>query len=251
MNPWLTEAKKADAFQTVFKTIDDQGRDIFLDWSHADIQSQKLSEFKQSICGMASEILAPAETEFLRTHPEALSQELFLKSCAPFFEKGLEFVDWKGVEDTIKTTIKQFYSMDLSKFGAQVIEPLLNDVYFLVKAKERENTLGFLMGAITPSLPYGFVKIIQVAVIPEEKNRGLEKALLSLLLKIIPEIKCLFLFVRPTNEKDLNTYLSLGFIEDQKPFQDPNHKINTKHLQPLKYQVDISNVLQNAEKNLI
>lgn len=251
---WLAYVKKTKAgnSQGVFKTFDEHGTQVILEWTQTDIQSPKLAEFKQSICETASEILAPVEVQFLRAYPQAVSQELFLKPCAPFFEKGPESVNWKIVEETIKSTIKQFYLADLSKFGIEVIRPLLEDVYFLVLAKEEatKKILGFLMCSITPALPYGDVKVINLGLVPKERNRGLDKILMGSLLKIIPDVKRLFLFSRPTNDHEREAYQSMGFVKDQSPIQDSNHKINPNHLTTFEYKVEKSEILQNVAKSL-
>lgn len=235
---WLAQVKETSAQQGTFQT-----QHTSLDWLQTDILSPKLAAFKQTICELASSILAPAETQFLRAVPKAVSQELFLRPCAPLFEKGE--VDWVRVEETIRATIKQFYLMDLSKFGSEVIKPLLDDRYFLVAARNRDGQLsGFLMAAITPALPQGNVKVISTGV----KERGLDKILMSSLLKIIPDIKRLFLFTRPTNIADLEIYRSMGFTQDRNPFQDPNHQMNTEYLIPLEYRMEHSDILQNTVK---
>lgn len=134
---WLKHAKEAAAInpQGRFETAQEHGREVTLEWALTDILSLQLALFKQSISTLACDLFAPIEVQFLRAYPNAVSQELFLRSCAPLFEKGAEAVDWTLVEETIKSTIKQFYLMDLSKFPPEVIKPLLDDLYFFVAAK--------------------------------------------------------------------------------------------------------------------
>lgn len=220
-----------------FVAQDDKGMSVILEWSQTDILSPDLATFKKEVCEIASDTLAPIEVQFLRVHPYAVSQELFLKPCAPLFEKGLEFVNWKMVEEMIASTIKQFYLADLSKFGTEIIKPLLKDIYFSMKVRDKktEKILGFLICAITPALPKGDVKIINLVILPTEQSRGLDKLLLNLVLKIIPGIKRLFIFIRPTNDHDLKRYRSLGFTQNLNPIQDPNHKVNMEFLTLMEY----------------
>src|SRR5581483_1482142 len=166
---------------------DNSGIPILVEWYQTDIQSPVLVAFKKNICELASQILAPIEVQFLRAFPQAASQELFLKPCTPFFERGVEDVNWSEVEEKIKSTIKQFYLTDLSKFGAHVIKPLLDDIYIFATAKEKISgkLLGFFMSSITPALPYGSVKVINLGISENERNRGLDRLLLSSLFKII------------------------------------------------------------------
>ena len=225
---------------------------LILEWIKTDITSEELAEFKKDISEIADHALAPIEIEFLRTYPEAVTQELFLMPCAPLFKEGVEGVDWKLVEHRIQETIKQFYLTDIKSFGADMIKPLLDDVYYLVKIKEsgREQILGFAMFAITPELPYGDVKIIQVAVTQEGSNQEVDKWLMSSIFALIPDIKRLFVFLRPTNESALRIYCSLDFAEDKNGFQDPNHMVNMDYLRLLDYKSDRKKILQIIAEGL-
>jgi ribosomal protein S18 acetylase RimI-like enzyme len=108
----------------------------------------------------------------------------------------------------------------------------LDDVYFFATLKNKEDhLLGFMMFAVTPALPFGDIKVINLLV----RNPGLEKTLLSSIFSLIPQAKRIFLFVRPTNKNALQIYYALGFTQDLQPFQDPNHKIDTKYLLALEY----------------
>ncbi|MDP1836562.1 MAG: hypothetical protein Q8K75_11635 [Chlamydiales bacterium] len=224
--------------------------DVILEWSMAGILSAQLATFKTLTAELASQLLAPIETQFLRAHPEAASQELFLRSCAPLLEQGAEGVDWTQVENTIAGTIKQFYTMDLSKFGAEVIKPLLDDIYFMIAAKEESSgqLLGFLMASITPALPTGSLKVINL-VAPIE-HAYLNGALLSALFKIIPDLQRLFTFARPTNEADLRTLQFLGFSPDANPISDPVHKVNLSYLTQLEYKAADADILQKRALTL-
>lgn len=229
------------------------GNSLILEWKKTDITSQNLADFKRNISEIASLALAPIEMQFLRTYPEAVTQELFLMPCAPLFASGIEAVDWNLVDKTIQGTIKQFYQTDLSTFGADIIKPLLDDVYFIVSIKESkgEQILGFAMFAITPELPCGDVKVIQVAVAQDGDNRELDKLLMSTIFAIIPDTKRLFTFVRPTNEYALRTYSSWGFAENKNGFQDPNHKVNMEYLRLLDYKAERNKMLQKIAEGLL
>ena len=223
-----------------------------LEWMKTDIQSPYLAAFRRYICEMACESLAPVEVEFLRQYPEAVNREIFLVGCAPFFAQGPQAVDWEAVEEKIKSTIKQFYLADISSFGIEVIKPLLNDVYCFatLRNEETKKLLGFTLFSITPALPYGDIKIINLVVDPSQKNQGLETLLLSMIFKIIPKAKRLFLFNRPTDTESLQMYQSLGFNVSKKPNQDPNHQVNPNYLILLEYQANQSDGLQKVAEKL-
>lgn len=254
-SPWLSCVKERSAANESrkFTAKDKFGKPVILEWKKTDIQSPDLAAFKKNVCDLACQALAPIEVQFLQAYPHAVSQEIFLKPCASFFEKGVDAVDWELVKEKIQSTIRQFYLTDLSTFGAAVIKPLLDDVYFLVTVKDREGEklLGFTMLAITPALPFGNVKLINIAIIPEEKDRGLEQLLMSSIFNIIPQVNRIFLGTRPTNDRAIEMYRSWGFTQDLNPVQDPKHKINTEYLIVLEYKADQSSILQKSAEALV
>ena len=228
---WLSCVK-----QSIPESFAIQDGDLRIEWKSSGILSEELASFKQSIADIAARHLAPIEVTFLKAYPDAVHHEMFLQPCSPLFAEGLEKVDWSLVEQTIQNTIKQFYLADLSKFGAAMIEPLLNDVYLFATLKNKENEiLGFMLCSVTPALVEGDVKLINFLVIDQERNRGLGKLLFSSLFKVLPEIKRVFCFARPTNASGLELYESLGFTTNLPPIEDPNHKVNTNYLTQLQY----------------
>ncbi|HSW72148.1 MAG TPA: hypothetical protein VLG44_01915 [Chlamydiales bacterium] len=208
---------------------------MILEWKKTDILSKDLAEFKKNVCELACNTLVPKEVKFLQVFPQAVTQEMFLRPCAPLFDKGIENVDWAKVSDTIHSTMKQFYLADISTFGESLLKPLMQDVYYLVSIKEKEELLGFAMFAVTPALPSGHVKLINLAVLPKVKE--LDKLLMNSIFKILPESKTVFLYTRPTNTEDIQSYLSWGFKKDASPVNDPNHKVNNDYLLYLEYTI--------------
>lgn len=251
---WLTYINETAANNRggTFEAMDNTGTPVILEWKKTDIISPDIAVFKQNICEIACRDLADIEVQFLQTNPQAVSEELFLKPCAPFFDKGFESVNWEAVKEKIQSTVRQFYLTDLSSFGPEVIKKLLDDVFIFVsiKDKETEKLHGFIMLSATPALPYGDIKMINMVLIPEGQNRGLDQLLLSTIFKIIPQTKRIFLMTRPTNDKTLRSYSKIGFTQDLNPFQDPNHKVNMEYLVLLEYKAERSNNLQNIADNL-
>jgi ribosomal protein S18 acetylase RimI-like enzyme len=256
----------------------------------ADIKSPALAAFKKEICDFASGLTAETESAFARVHPEAVGQEHFLAACAPLFEKGFEQVDWQAVRDTIKKTVTDFYHMDISSFGEEVLKPLMADLWFFATIKSvnggvREKLgpqnahpavpavacegwepvegskgangkpktgelLGFVQFAVTPALAQGEVKLMQVTVAPSARDRGLEQLLLGLIFKLIPGTKRLFTGVRPTNIVALEQLHACGFVPDMQSAQDPNHPINPDCWTGLQYISEQSKLVQDAGERL-
>lgn len=234
---WLAYAKEAIEGQATISNS------FILEWKKGDILSPELARFKSDLSDVAAEKLSRSELDFLKANPEAASSELFLRACQPFLEVGVENADWDAIQETIRSSVKQFYLADLSKFGSDIIKPLLNDVYFFATARkvDEKELLGFLLFSITPALPFGDVKVINFFI---EEDVNLPKILMSLVFKILPRTRRIFLYARPTDSAALDMYTSMGFGKDESPFQDPAHKINPKYLTALDYRIEKSTILQ-------
>ncbi len=252
---WLTSvhAETASKKAGQFAATDATGRPVILEWKITDILSPDLAAFKKNVSDLAAQTHADSEVQFLHAHPEAVSQDGFLKACAPLFANGLEAVDWQQVEATIQLIYKQFYLMDIASFGADIIKRIADDLYFFATIKEAsgsEKILGFMMYAITPAFAYGDIKLIKLALAPSELGHGLGELLVSSIFKVIPQVKRIFSVVRPTDEHALQEYLSWGFVQDSNPVQDPNHPINLSYWTVLEYKTDQSDTLQTIAKTL-
>lgn len=243
---WLTYAKTASAVDGKVLAIDEKGQRLVLEWKRADILSQDLAAFKKNLSSLAAEKLSKTELAFLKANPEAASSELFLRSCKSLLES--DNVDWHAIQEIIKTSVKQFYLADLSKFGPDIIKPLLDDIYFCVTTRflDEKEPVGFLLFSITPALPFGDVKVINFFMREDNSSADLKNILMGMIFKILPQTKRIFLFARPTDLAALEMYATMGFEKDESPFQDPNHKINYQYLIPLEYKIESSKILQRT-----
>lgn len=125
---WLAYAKTASALEGKAYAAGENGRSFILEWKRSDILSPNLAAFKKDLSDLAAEKLSESELAFLKANPESASSELFLRACKPLLDKGVENADWQAVQEAIKSSVKQFYLADLSKFGPEMIKPLLNDI---------------------------------------------------------------------------------------------------------------------------
>jgi len=235
-----------------FTAQDKTGKTVVLEWHKTNILSPELALFKKEMCDLAAQVTAHIEIQFLQVHPEAVTSGGFFRDCEPLFAQGLDNVNWHRVQQTIQSTIKQFYLMDMVQFGQEIINKLIDDVYFFVSVKDQktQNCLGFMMTAITPALPKGDIKLINVVVNQQKQDRGLEQLLMSSIFEVLPEIKRIFTMIRPTNESANTVFESCGFVQDLNPIQDPNHPINKEQMLIMEYKADQSVVLQQTAKTL-
>lgn len=252
---WLNSVKSiiADKKSGQYLTQDENNNSVAIEWHITNILSPELATFKKNVSDLSSQVTAAMEVELLHQRPEAIHTGGFLKACEPLFAQGPDLVDWQMVEKTLQAHIKQFYLMDMSQFGQAVISMLINDIYFFASAKDQKtgNLLGFIMSSITPALPYGDIKIINIVVAPNAQATGLEKLLVSALYKSIPIIKRMFIITRPTNYMGLDAYEQCGFVQDNNPIQDPNHAIAMEHFVVLEYKTEQSDIIQISANRLI
>lgn len=249
---WLTYAKTVSDAEGRAVAATEKGRVIVIEWKKVDILSPNLAIFKKDLSDLAAEKISESELVFLKAYPEAASSELFLSTCKPLLENGIENVDWHAIKDAIKASVKQFYLADLSKFGSDMIKPLLDDIYFCATARrqDKKEPLGFLLFSITPALPFGDVKVINFFLKENSPNSELRNILMGLVFKILPQTQRIFLFARPTDSAALEMYAFMGFEKDENPFQDPSHKINHQNLVSLDYKIENSEILQRAVKEI-
>ncbi len=247
---WLTYAHELRATQSAGQFFASGGeKPLILDWIMTDILSPDLKKAKENVADLAARVTAADEAAFLKAHPDAALQELFLKPCQELLAQGPEAADWPAIELTIAHTIKQFYCVDMQSFGER-LKPLMNDVLIFVSIKEAQQELGFLIASITPALPDGDVKLITLIVEPTARGRGLEKLLAASLFRLIPKIKRIFTGIRITHREMRTLYESLGFVQDANPFQDPFHKVNNEYFTVLEYKGDRNSLLQTVSNAL-
>lgn len=239
---WLSYSKTANASTTL------RAENLIFECIRTDILSADIASFKASLADFAAEKLSESELVFLKTYPEAASTELFLRACHPLLATGTENADWHEVQQIIKNSIKQFYLADLSKFGPELIKPLLNDVYFCATVRKADDKypLGFLLFSITPALAFGEVKVINFFIKEENKNEAICNLFMGLIFKILPQVNRIFLFARPTDSSVIETYVAMGFKSTKNLPQDPNHVINHKYMISLDYTTNDSKILQRA-----
>ena len=247
---WLTYSKTASGKEGKAFASDANGHALILEWKKTDILSPALASFKKFLSDFAAEKLSASELAFLKANPEAAASELFLRSCKPMLENGIENANWSAIQETIRASVKQFYLADLSKFWPDMIKQLLNDVYFCASARRPDQTgpLGSLLFSITPALPFGDVKVINFFM--QEENPNARNILMSLVFSILPQTKRIFLFTRPTDSAALEMYAAMGFEKDENPFEDPGHKINRQYLTTLNYRIENSKILQMATETM-
>ena len=240
------EANTAETGKRI--TTDKQGLPIDIEWKVTSLQSPDFSEITKSVSDIAVQAYTRVETDFLREYPQAALEDEHLKSFEPLFTKGVENVDWSLVEDQQRAKLQSIFEMDLTSLAPEVIASLPKDMYFFVMAYDAATSklLGFIQFAVAPYYRTGDVKVITIAIAPEEQNRGLGKLLMSSVFEIIPNVQRIFLSTRPTNQVAICAYQAWGFTPDAHPVQDPSWQAVAGHWIYFEYQVNKNNILQKT-----
>ncbi|MCX5925438.1 MAG: GNAT family N-acetyltransferase [Candidatus Dependentiae bacterium] len=236
-----------------FLVQDKLGKPVILEWIQTSILSPEYATGMKSIAEIASQAFAAVELQFLQAHPEAVKQDEYLQHYIPFFQNGIENVDWQAVEGTIKLSLKQMHEMDFSKYGPDILKPFINDVYFFVVAKNQATAepLGYINFSVSPEYAHDDIKVTGIGIVPSAQNSGLGKLLMSSIFTINPSIKRIFLSTRITNNNALRAYRSWGFMKDANPIEEPHMKIIKDHWVFMEYKVEHSDIVQKTAERLI
>ena len=233
-----------------FSTTDKLGAPIILEWKKTTVVSPDFAAAMREMWNFARDAYTPVEMEFLRTFPEVVGAEPYFKPFEPLLVNGVGNVDWDAATKTMETILQGHFVFDPTQFPEHVIAMYSQDSCFMVIAKDRATgtPLGFITFLMRASYTTGDIKVMSLAVATTHQNRGLGKLLMSSILRIVPDIKRIFLCTRVTNTSSLQAYRSWGFITDEKPILD--HAFNLAHWPFMEYKTEQSDILQKTAATL-
>ena len=207
-NDWLKEVNKktADKKTGQLLTQDKMGNPIVLDWEKIAVADPAFVAKMASLTDITVQAHTPANIELLKQHPEAATKAKEMRAFEPFFKQGVEKVDWKLVEEQMKSGGKKFWKEEIGHYNQQ-------DICWFVTAhdKNSDKPLGFVQFLLTASDPYGSIKVKKLMIYPESQHRGLGKLLISSIFKLMPFVNRIFLSVFCTNSQAQRAYTSYGF----------------------------------------
>lgn len=194
-----------------FITHDEAGNAFYLECEKIQGQSPQLTQRVQQLSDILIQTYTQQELHFARLHPEAISQDYFLKPLAPLFQEGIGKIDWKIVEDQIRAIFNQFFTQtEFAQFSPE------NEINYFVTAKDNNGKLlGFIQFLINPNYLQGTVKAGIFGINSEDLQPELRKVLMSSIFRIIPEIKRIIVHTRATNTALLDLYSKWGFMHVQ------------------------------------
>lgn len=245
--PWLAVIqKRASEFpKGAFIGVDAQKKQVLIEWALVHLVSPECLAIKKTLVDLGCAQTIPAELAFLKENPEAVESDGFLRACAPFFKNGVNAVDWKACANALDTALRTIYTSDISAFGEEVAKRLEHDMVLFVTAKDVVNDalLGFVSCGVTQGSALGDVKVISLVVEQKHHDQGIERLLLSGVLKALPAALRLFSGVRPTSTGLIAEYQRCGFEEIETLTQDSNHPLDPSHWSLLAYDVMIKGKL--------
>lgn len=222
-----------------FRGKDSSGIPVIIEWECVDPCSPRLSEKIKSLSESLVEAYTKIELQFAQKNPEEIKNEMFLKSLEPLLENGIEKIDWKIAENQIRNNLQKFLTeTDWSKFTNS------NEIHLfaLIKESETQVPLGVIQFLINSEYDSGNIKVaLYDGIMPLEKNRTLNKLLMSTIFKLIPNTERIFLHTRITNENAINDHMAWGFTKFSGPLAN---------WVDLEYKSEHSDVLQKFSNTL-
>lgn len=221
-----------------FNTQNSSGVDFVIEWEKIEANSMKLNEKVRTMSHLLVNAYSNIEIEFARKYPDLVKDEMFLKSLAPLFEKGVSNVDWFAAQNQIKEVLNHFFlETDWTQFSK--IEDI--HIFALIKDKNSSQVLGLAQFLITSEYEYGTIKVALYDGVNPSTHPEINKLLLSSIFKLIPNVNRLFLHTRITNETAIIAHQQLGFTKFQGPLQ---------YWQDLEYCADKNDLLQMIAESL-
>jgi hypothetical protein len=206
---WLQCIDKSTNKAGSFRTKDEKGSSIIIEWEKINPLSLRLSEIITDTSHLLVEAYSQIETQFAKKHPEAVPNEMFLKPLADYFKEGIANLDWNIVEEKLKQNLKNFLTTtDWPKYSNP------SDIQFFVIAKEAKTNvqLGVIQFIASTEYQPGNFKIgLYDGVLVNENKYNLQKILLGSIFKLVPTTQRIFFHTRITNDKGIDVHHKLGF----------------------------------------
>lgn len=219
----------------IFNAQDAGGAPIQLIFQEVDVITNELNQLLCNAASLLAQTYVTMELQFVRTYPDAVETEMFLKPLAPLFKDGIENVDWHQAEKELYTNLVHFFATtDFAKY----VSARERQWFVIAKDVRTGTTLGIIQFLVMQEFEPGTVKVAMFGVESGAQGRGIDMLLASSIYKLIP-VKRLFLHTRITNEGALGMYREWGFT----PYQGP-----LPYWQDMEYVSSRSLILQKAAR---
>lgn len=233
-----------------FLAHDTFAQPLILEWHQTSLMAPEFSSAMKSAWEIACPAYHSVEMLFLKAFPDVVVNEPYFKPFEQLFKNGLQNVDWFQAEQIMKNILMSHFIFDASTLSEEIKQKFAQDrcIVVSIKNKESNKNLGFITFLRRSTYEKGDIKVMSFAVDPAVQNRGLGKLLMSSILKIMTDVKRIFLCTRVTNDRALRAYQSWGFVKDLNPILD--HGFNMNHWAFLEYKTTSSSTLQNTSNYL-
>ncbi|MFH1254244.1 MAG: GNAT family N-acetyltransferase [bacterium] len=162
---------------------DKLGRNVLIEW-------RKITDYQK---------LLDAERELIPVMAAAFQHEVIMSK--------------DPVENSIlaTTSLQQQNEAEMSKYLQRQKIKIFTSFVVIVKDVGSDKILGFAMFHSKPKFEKGCIQLEPLAVIPAAQGRGLSRKLVFSILKLMPGVNQIELFVRHENVKAQAVYKSMGF----------------------------------------
>lgn len=216
-NEWLRELNQKTAGQKrgQLHALDKIGMPLILEWEKIEANDPEFLAKMNPVSNIFIQAHTPITVDLLRKHPEVVNTIDDFKQLRPLFNQGIDKIDWKILEENLKTGSLQFFKHNIASLGPQ-------DLAWLVVAKDGKEVIGYVLFVITPAFAQGTLKINHLMILPIAQHRGIGKLLASSVFNILSSvnIKRIILRTFTTNEQAIAAYTSYGFKQYQDKTQE-------------------------------
>ena len=195
-------------------TKDKLGDNILIEWHSLDPRSPAFANIFKEFSPILVQAYVPVEKDFATAYPQALSQDMFLKSLEPLFLSSNHKVDIQQVKEMIGVVLSQFFTEGIVKSMSSNSEVCDGHDHLIIIAREPGGEpLGLIYYMISKSNSQENVRVPVLAVEPKAQNRGIGKVLVRALFNKYPQVKKVLLSTRLNNETAINAYNKWGFTQ--------------------------------------
>lgn len=220
----------------IFLTRDAQNNSIVLEYEEIAGVTLRLNEKIKNFSDILIPVYTQMEVEFAHQKPESVSNDFMLKSLAPLFEKGLDDINLKVLEEKTKSILEHFFQ-NTNWSSYSTVEDI--NIFVIAKDEKTQKILGVIQFFTTSKFERNHVKAALYGVALNAQGRDLEKILMSSIFVSRPDTKRIFLHTRSTNQCAITLYENWGFTQ---------FKGEIPGWIDLEYVVDKSDTLQKISK---
>ncbi|KKP29502.1 MAG: hypothetical protein UR12_C0007G0033 [candidate division TM6 bacterium GW2011_GWF2_30_66] len=233
---WLGRVNKSlgSTKEGKFLAKDKQGNFVVLDWEMVNPKDKSYFEATKKVSDLYCLSRIDVQLDFWRKHPEKCPELM-----KDFIKEDKNNINLDLVKEKACELGKLVFSPD--DFSDK------DEILFFVNSRDKKSDklLGSVIFGIGGEYDYGDVFIRDIVSRPEDRDRGLGKLMASSILKIVPNLTQIKVYVLDTNKNGVIVYSSWDFYKQE---------IDSKNIKEgfilMGYDIEKSKLLQKVAANL-